>query len=1048
MTTTITLDQIYYPVKNDTIDYAFKLDVVLRHRFTADNTFSQGFISKDHTNTHGETVKQYLTISDFPSWLREDIIGAHTDHHLYEIIPTGSPVRPYFDIEYDGFAVSCGAADGCAVSDCEVLDTFFNALTACFAMLGIEITPEETTIFDASGECSTTKIKSGFKSSFHIILGGRAVFRSTLEHKLFVDNLLLPYIKDEKLLYWWDAKDVRKCAVDNAPYGSNQSFRLPYQSKLGSNRPFVPVTKTVTHYCIGLYCDPASLEFIHLPANISCEITQIVVPPQFRQAESPEFHLVSALTDTLTVEFLHDYMLTRNLIWFLWSVEQSERMSALIHAVCARNTDKYNYKWVCDIMRSWKYGAINIGSLIKWATDCSDRETVKTILKQHKVIYNQELFTCHMTPQKHTVLNQRYLDRSIGITAGINTLIIKSHLGTGKTVCISDIIHGGSYRRVLIISPRKSYTHSQQGSMTDFTTYLDNPFGDLAHVPRLIIQVESLHRIGAGFQKYDLVILDEVESILNQLHSIKTNAGNLICNHEVLGLAVSTAANVIMADAFISDRTFNFSSALRSTAAAHYFENTFNPYKRTAILLPGVEKDTRIANIGGFCERICDALRAGRKIVVLWTSKRRGDWFVKNFLEGCAYSWIFYNSASSKEDQAGLKNVNETWRDVQCLMMTTCITVGLSYDPKIAELEFDEAFLYGSSASAMPRDIAQALFRVRSLKADKLTYVLDTRASYGGGGVRGFTNIWNELAKKENKLIRDHPVVKWTTCPEWARYNYCYCENEERTARVEYKAMLEEYLVRSGYRLMEATHIPSQKVASIKISVDDKEAVMWGNIDVISDSRADDIHSAMKCGEASQEDVMCWKKWRFIGEFRSGCDEGVLRGWWERFYESGCEARFWNVIVEKRWSVEDVAAAEALKRYSCMAGDAIVKREVLGKFLKIVGMRHSQEAIVIGAERLEEIGVELAKVEKEMREGLGLRKSERRGKEWKVANTIDFITAVLDGWGCGRVESKDKRFRKEGKIIREYSLHINETNTIWDNIVNYNVDYNENLIKL
>ena len=518
-------------------------------------------------------------------------------------------------------------------------------------------------------------------------------------------------------------------------------------------------------------------------------------------------------------------------------------------------------------------------------------------------------------------------------------------------------------------------------------------------------------------------------------------------------MAVSTAKHVIMADAFISDRTFHFSKELRDIDSTHYFENTFNPYKRKTILLPSVEKDKRIANIGGFCERICEALRAGRKIVVLWTSKRRGDWFVKNFLDtwdsnsGQKPSWVFYNSASTKEEQEGLKCVDETWRNIQCLMMTTSITVGISYDPKIADAEFDEAFLYGSSASAMPRDIAQALFRVRSLKANKLTYVLDTRASYENG-VRGFSNIWSELAKKENKLVREHPVVKWTTCPMWARYNYVYCENEERNSRAEYATVLQEYLTRSGYELTEEVHIPCQKVCAIRIDLDDKEALMWDNIDTIDPSLADDISKAMKRGEASAEDILCYKKWRFSSEFSNDCSEEDLKAWWARFYESGCEGRFWNVVMEKRMTISDLARTEATKRYGIMSGDSVKKRETLERFLKIVGMRNSQEEIVISPERLDEVSIELSKVEKELREGLGLRASRSKSKEWKVANTIDLITVILDAWGCGTVESKVKQCRKDGKIIRTYSLQINKDNKLLKSIYNYNINYDENIIIL
>lgn len=99
-------------------------------------------------------------------------------------------------------------------------------------------------------------------------------------------------------------------------------------------------------------------------------------------------------------------------------------------------------------------------------------------------------------------------------------------------------------------------------------------------------------------------------------------------------------------------------SPVRNRCSAQYVENTFQPYERKAIHLAPIHKDIRTANLGGFCERIMAALQAGRKIVVLWTSKRRGLWFVQNFLTGTSYSHLFYHSGS--EEQAGLTNVHET----------------------------------------------------------------------------------------------------------------------------------------------------------------------------------------------------------------------------------------------------------------------------------------------------------------------------------------------------------------------------------------------------
>jgi hypothetical protein len=138
--------------------------------------------------------------------------------------------------------------------------------------------------------------------------------------------------------------------------------------------------------------------------------------------------------------------------------------------------------------------------------------------------------------------------------------------------------------------------------------------------------------------------------------------------------------------------------------------------------------------------------------------------------------------------------------------------------------------------------------------------------------------------------------------------------------------------------------------------------------------------------------------------------------------------------------------AKDLARYHSNP-EVIAKREERERFLKIVGMKHSQEEILIGAEKLDEIGLELCKVEKEIVEGLGLRQSRRKG-DWKVANTIDLIKVVLESWGCGIIESSYKQKRKSGKVLREYQIEINKNNSIWSKLVNYNTNYEINLINL
>ena len=112
------IDNIYYPIKNGNYSFASHINNIIDYRFPNSHSFLQGFIAQDIPYCNG--AKQYLTISDFPSWLNTDIINSQVNRNLYEIIPTGRPVRPYFDIEYD---------EG-QLGSIETLDTIFSVIYA------------------------------------------------------------------------------------------------------------------------------------------------------------------------------------------------------------------------------------------------------------------------------------------------------------------------------------------------------------------------------------------------------------------------------------------------------------------------------------------------------------------------------------------------------------------------------------------------------------------------------------------------------------------------------------------------------------------------------------------------------------------------------------------------------------------------------------------------------------------------------------------------------------------------------------------------------
>jgi hypothetical protein len=1016
------LAQTYFPIKNGKPAFAASLDTVRHHRFTGP-LWQQGIISKDKEADSGS--KEFLSVNPIADFISKEVIESKEDRHLYELVTERTAVRPYFDLEWDG-------------RDDEI-EVLFEALgVIALALQQAGFIGRGLSIYTASGPCAS--MPSGRKASYHILCDTVQVFRNTSHHGEFVKRFLMPLCESREELWY---SDKHKCIIDAVPYASSQSFRLPYQSKWKSAgaRRFVPFDVSVFGvqeagvYTIGVYEDIK--EFMEFA------VARVAMP--IVGGTSLEFSKVEPLCALLTIEFLTGYTEAQHLIYCLWGIEASERMCVFIHSVCKR-APNYEYKWVQGLIRSCKYSAFHIGSLILWATRCSDKARVSQVLKRHTVKYHKELFDGTMRPERETVIHQRYLG-DIAFD-DCNTLLIQSALGTGKTVSITQLIRRGGYARILIVSPRKSYTHSQVGvfqsdrTLPPLQCYLD-VIGSLSHVDYLIVQAESLHRLSSSsFSPYDLVIMDESESILCQMHSVTTHGKNMIANHEMLERVIQTAKNVLFADAFMSDRTFHVARQLRGMATSpHLIQNTFQPYERVAIHLASVEKDVRVANLGGLCERIMSALAAGRRIVVIWTSKRRGDWFVEHFLKGTAYTYVFYNSASTKEEQAGLRDVNQTWSEVQCLMMTTSITVGISYDVKAEEERFDEAFLYASSASALPRDIAQSLLRVRVLKANRLTYVLDTRV--GANHVLGFSAVRNQMSAKEQQQERDHPLVAWKTCPSWVRFNHCYNVNEERISRSEYREVLQRYLVDSGYALQEETHVPAAAIKAIPIEIGD--AVKWDNIEDVSWDGADEILATMKRGEATSEEILQYKKWTFRGQL--ACSEEDAKKWWELFYETGREAAFWNVVREKRLTINDVASNEAEARYGIMTTAQIAQRKTLARFLGILGMQHSQEEVVLDAERLAALGEPLQAAEREIREGMGLRAS-RKKVDWGISHTMDLISAVLEDWGAVKVESIVKNAKVNKKSVRIYSLRIHGNITLWNNIINSHVNYDENLIKL
>jgi hypothetical protein len=356
------------------------------------------------------------------------------------------------------------------------------------------------------------------------------------------------------------------------------------------------------------------------------------------------------------------------------------------------------------------------------------------------------------------------------------TLAIYSHLGTGKTTLFKHLTELRSmstfaFPRVLYISARRTFTQSQMGEMSkdlQFFSYLDIQ-GRLTQ-DRLFCQTESLNRFMerdskelpmAHFLTYNVLILDELESILASLRPSTTMRGKLLDNLMIFHELVRRADIVVAGDAFLTVRSLDVLAELRhDLGPLRLIVNHANPYGKghqervmsrclsiqmkpksklsKAALAEWTPRENVEDSIQLFHQRLAADLKAGVKVVVVWGSRRAGlafEAYINSLdLPGFTYKYFHAENKATAED---LADVNVSWAQLNYLAYSPTITVGINYNPLGPDGQpincFQRLYIYACRNGATPRDLMQASLRVREIKpppgSPHLVYVLDHRGS-------------------------------------------------------------------------------------------------------------------------------------------------------------------------------------------------------------------------------------------------------------------------------------------------------------------------------
>ena len=298
-------------------------------------------------------------------------------------------------------------------------------------------------------------------------------------------------------------------------------------------------------------------------------------------------------------------------------------------------------------------------------------------------------------------------------------VLINAFMGFGKSTATIDYMKKHKYNKRIIITPRITYADAIKNRMDNelkdcLFNHYNNINGkiDMNIYKNIIVQFESLWRLENYLDDDVLVVIDEVESVLTQCVSKKTNKDrNGVKNKHTINLytfsKLLSLKKVFCLDAFISTtlKKLLYNLNLKFVCYNYIAKKQQRIY---SMINPPKKCQTEEA----FCSLLIQKIKLGKKCFVFCSSKNLLTHLVSAFeCLGLKHEKDFLKYSSSHKDS--LNNVNELWSNVQIVISTSTITVGVNFDLDY----FDNIFIFMSSICRnLVRDVFQWSYRIRTLK--------------------------------------------------------------------------------------------------------------------------------------------------------------------------------------------------------------------------------------------------------------------------------------------------------------------------------------------
>jgi len=464
-----------------------------------------------------------------------------------------------------------------------------------------------------------------------------------------------------------------------------------------------------------------------------------------------------ALTNILDIKRIDNYESWIKLIYLHKTYNLFDEMVLL-----SKKSQKYDQSAYDKIYKIFanktnpKDKIITLGSLIKWCREDNKEKTNVLFNKYNipvklevdnlnKILLRNEKFIINYNEECKYISNEALNFIINEIKNKKDCIIIHSPTGSGKTTIINKILkflienNKNDYKILSIVSRRSmSATHLTSFNELKFTSYLDY---NKDYKKYFISSMEYLAYLEGH---YDIIILDEITSLLNYFYSDTLEGKRYSCIFKLIQY-IKNAKLIIAVDANINDMIYELFSILKKEIV--YYKNTFKNKQNVLLNIFYCKKYNEDNNLYEFCKDIIEEYIKNNKTCLIMTDSKEITEKLRvlfnEYNPNDDYYRVFNREEGELED---IKNINNIGKN-RIIIFNSRILYGVDIT-----IEYDKVYAiyrksYGlNSIGAM--EMFQQISRTRNTKCVDLLVLNPKTRIYKNEYVSFEYN-----KEKQNKMI-------------------------------------------------------------------------------------------------------------------------------------------------------------------------------------------------------------------------------------------------------------------------------------------------------